>query len=145
MSKEKTCHCKGAGVVTTYGFADTIGVEIPCPDCRAGKRVKELNEQDDEYKAGCWGRWCARLIKKNKQLEAELDKHRWIPVSERLPEEEKHPEAIGHSKNVWCYDKSLRMPYWVDCYDVKYKVWLVSGKSGPACWMPIIPLEKDKQ
>jgi len=72
-------------------------------------------------------------------LVAELAAFRWIPVSERLPEDENPSEALGHSKTLECYDASLRMPLWIDCYDTKYKVWLVSGKDGPAYWRYAIP------
>ncbi len=27
-----------------------------------------------EYKKGCWGRWCARLLLKNRKLQSRLDK-----------------------------------------------------------------------
>lgn len=36
--KRKKCEtCKGKKAITTYGFGDTVGVEINCPECCDGE------------------------------------------------------------------------------------------------------------
>lgn len=74
-----------------------------------------------------------------------LEQHRWIPVSERLPEEEKHPDSLGHSKSVLCYNPDLKAchkanigsRYWVDIYYLPSDCWMMGLR--PTHWMPIIP------
>lgn len=39
--KRKKCEtCKGQKVITTYGYGDTVGVEINCPECCDGRVAK---------------------------------------------------------------------------------------------------------
>ncbi len=82
--------------------------------------------------------------KENKRLRAELDKHRWIPVGERLPEERKHREGFldGLSKDVWVTDEKI-----IDkaFYNINTEKWicgqLMMGKI--TYWMPItLPQER---
>lgn len=78
------------------------------------------------------------------KVQAENEQHRWIPVSERPPEAEDHPDSLGCSKNVLCYHYDLKACHaanistrlWVDIYDHTYNTWM-SGFQ-PTHWMPII-------
>ncbi len=80
---------------------------------------------------------------KLEQLQAELDKHRWIPVSERLPKKSKtgHPQQTEY---VYLYTgkKSMIEAF----YDYYYKEWYNSdGTSVQGThWKPII-LPKGEQ
>ena len=72
------------------------------------------------------------IVMQEKQLQAELDKHRWIPVSERLPE---------------LTDEDLRLKFWVlteDGPDVQEwrNYTRLEGSFDESCgkpthWMPI--------
>lgn len=68
----------------------------------------------------------------------ELDKHRWIPVSERLPERENNKHCA--SSQVLC---STGNHSFVGRYDHKYKRWSLQLDGniklhGVTHWMPII-------
>ncbi len=87
------------------------------------------------------------LVGPIRELKAKLDALRWIPVSEGLPEEQDHPESMGYSEMVLCYNKigmsSRKMRYWVDCWNTKYKHWQL-GES-PTHWMPIPTLPDEEE
>ncbi len=79
------------------------------------------------------------------QLQAELEKYRWIPVSERLPEKaNKRPGfRFGPSIEVWITDSEF-----VDKgqYDYEYKTWRygIYCMKKPTHWKLIILPEQEK-
>ena len=81
------------------------------------------------------------LKTEKKELEAELDKHRWIPVSEKLPEDDSQVwicyEKTGYTYNAY-YDQNV--------LHFSQKTWQIFDYSGgyrkaevnPTHWKPII-------
>ncbi len=72
------------------------------------QRIKELETEIEQLKGEkpmpqAWWKECPklaqkvmeRIIEENEQLQAELEKHRWIPVSERLPNKEKEVSILA--------------------------------------------------
>ncbi len=76
------------------------------------------------------------LVQKILETEAELDKHRWIPVSERLPKDD-HQVWILYDISEYTYNAY---------YDSVYNNWHIFDYSGgykkaedkPTHWKPII-------
>jgi len=74
--------------------------------------------------------------KRIKQLQAELDKHRWIPVEERLPKRHKVKEYRSNMVLV-CGDNEA----WRACWRYDYNQWMNAdfyGLQKPTHWKPII-------
>ena len=69
----------------------------------------------------------SELLGRIKQLEAELGLHRWIPVSERLPENE---------IDVLTYGENCGLEIDEHCHK-HGGYWVTSGNT-PTHWMPII-------
>ncbi|KKM21497.1 hypothetical protein LCGC14_1634790 [marine sediment metagenome] len=70
------------------------------------------------------------------QLQAELDKHRWIPVEERLPKRHKVKEYRSNMVLV-CGDNEA----WRACWRYDYNQWMNAdfyGLQKPTHWKPII-------
>ena len=131
----------------------------PCPDCQCkcfwehpnidpdcpthGQKSKPAAEPF-ESNAGFWGRTCARLVKKNNELQttidrqvAEIEENRWIPVSERLPEEREDNVPFRSEDVLVTNGISARTAYWMS----RQKYWRFDGIgwSNPIThWKPII-------
>ena len=77
------------------------------------------------------------LKEENKQLQAKLDKHRWIPVSERLPEDNTAVSIVMQREGAtWL---------WIGWYFLSNKKWEVvdAVRGNITYWKPIILPEKD--
>jgi len=77
------------------------------------------------------------LESENAALKAELDKHRWIPVGERLPENFK----FNMSKDVYVIAGSKQL---VSSYDYELKRWNTSPYITVTHWQSLIPPEERK-
>lgn len=97
---------------SVHGEAFVAGISGRCPDCT------EYNELEAE----------------NDKLKAELETHRWIPVSERLPdardEETEYSKHVLCSSNISCFTK-------VDQYLTKQGRWS-SHRTTWTHWQEII-------
>jgi len=87
--------------------------------------VNEFNKLDAENIAGCF----INFKEERDQLRNELDKFRWIPVSERLPEE---------SGDVLATDGDCFVVVWFAKNAGKW----INAKISVTYWMPIILPEK---
>ena len=104
------------------------------------KTVKEACEE--------WGRkhgitvtpeqLLVELLTENKKLRAELEKHRWMLVSEKLPE--RYNKENEYSHHVFCTDDRTGHLK-VDQYLTEKQKW-ASGRTNWTHWKPIILPEK---
>ncbi len=77
-----------------------------------------------------------KLHKHIKQLEAELEQYRWIPVGERLPEEPTNPDGV--QIELFALDGNIRTMWLFRCENWKESIL----QMGYTHWMPIPPLLK---
>ena len=98
--------------------------------------MSRIDDILDSLREPTWKTGCENC----KQLQAELDKHRWIPVSEGLPK---------LKTKVWIASETgfTVGSYSVFAHDNKTKGWFSNGGEEifpPTYWMPIIPPEQEK-
>lgn len=71
------------------------GLDVVCAECAMGQHVCDIlntyNKLNDFGKSQCW-----KLLK---ELKRERQKHRWIPVAERLPEPGE--KVMAYIKHNW--------------------------------------------
>ena len=108
-----------------WEISDQEEMDAICDNCEMGKHVCNiLNEYNrlNDFEQTQRGDLLARLG-------AEREKRRWIPVSERLPEESKRVLAAGRFDDI-------QVAYWD-----KQKWYLVINRRpynyGPLAWMPL--------
>ena len=76
------------------------------------------------------------LLDKVEQLQAELDKHRWIPVRERLPEE--HEDIVVCYKHHFNQQSFPNMPDALRIIDTSYYKDRFELEEEVTHWKPII-------
>ncbi|KKN33736.1 hypothetical protein LCGC14_0800550 [marine sediment metagenome] len=156
--------CVCGRVFNTFGPDDynTGGSEsgVCCPDCgnEDFQTVADLRtelaatkEKADEYEEGIYliDKSRCKWVKKCQEAEAELDKYRWIPVSEKLPEVPDEPPNAS-SETVWLiYNGEAHYGYYTN-----FAGWWVYGQrfqkrlnqKDITHWMPIptLPLKGGK-
>jgi hypothetical protein len=133
-------HCKKevfeGGHDVTDLYEEKCSIDPNCPivlECDKKNVIAELQaELDgvDEKFSNCHKAIDA-LESRAKGLQAELDQHRWIPVSERLPSEEK--DVL-----VWAKEKYFQISW----YCLEDKRWMFL-QYPPTHWKPIILPEKE--
>jgi len=123
-----------------------------CLGCRISNLQAELEAKDkalDEMQRyGCFVRddendHLCLVVRENEKLQAELDKHRWIPVSERVPENNECVFiTIKHMADTWGFLA------WYSPTKVKWEFYDNMVKGEVTHWKPIIlpketPCKKD--
>lgn len=122
--------------------------EFIVEECKeASSGVVIWGKFNGEWSCNPWS--CRALIRQlteeNKKLQTKLDRYRWIPVGERLPELFKVPHP--HSEEVWIAGVALPNPPHTGWFE-RERGWRYGDGTVeifPSHWMPIIPLdEKEK-
>lgn len=110
---------------------------------KSAAELDKANETIQEYKDALATKFNAEMCEVLKPIQAKLDKHRWIPVEERLPKRD---------GQVWICYKENGYTYG-GYYNPTYKLWQIfdpcggwsniDSKSPPTHWKPIILPEQE--
>ncbi len=133
-------NCNNLSDAQAIAYGSGVAKKDGCDQCWIDKLQTHITELEDDNRH----RACLELdaLGKIAGLEAEIVKHQWISVEDRLPEDE---------NQVWIWYKGTVYTY-VAYYDFEYKIWHMFNYGGigyimadeaPTHWKPITLPEKE--